>query len=162
MSHLKPALKYSATVISLVLVSLLVIKTKAVFYPGFSRTSDPSVFSQQTGFTIPAHAQILDAGIINTFGIYPLHESFAVFILQKSDLPYFLKQPGIKSYNPSNARSGKQYIVDAPRSLGFRSEAWKAADATQFRVYHFSGQAGNILVDHIAAHIYKVYLYTDS
>ena len=162
MTRSKSVFKYSVIAISLVLLSLLVIKIKAVFNPTFSQAFDPSVFSQQTGFTIPAHAQVLDAGMINTFGVYPIHESFAVFILQKSDLASFLKESGIKSYDPPDARAGKQYIVDAPKSLGFSSKAWKAADVTQYRVYHFSGQAGNILVTLTAAQTYKVYFYTNS
>lgn len=154
--------KYLAVAISLLLLSLLALGIKNLFNPEFDRISNPSVFSQQTGFTIPAHAQILDAGTINTFGIYPIHEAFAVFILQKSDLVSFLKEPAIKSYNPPNAKIGKQFITDAPASLGFKSEAWKAADVTQFRAYHYVGQTGNILVDLTKAPSYKVYIYSNS
>ncbi|MGI4787251.1 MAG: hypothetical protein ACRYFS_00225 [Janthinobacterium lividum] len=151
-------LKSSAIAISLGLLFLVVFGIKALFDPMFDRTSDPSVFSQQSGFPIPAQAQILDAGMVNTFGIYPLHKAFAVFILPRGDLGAFLKEPGIKSYNPPNAKLGKQSITDAPSSLGFSSKAWRPADVTQFRAYHFSGQAGNVLVDLTGTTNYKVYV----
>lgn len=151
-------LKCSAFAIGLLLLSLLVLRMKALFNPEFDRTSNPSVFSQQNGSTIPAHAQILDAGMVNTFGIYPLHKAFAVFILPESDLAAFLKEPGIKSYNPPNAKIGKQSITDAPSSLGFTSEAWRPSDVTHFRVYHFNGQGGDILVDLTGTTTRKVYV----
>ncbi len=153
----KFALKLSATVISLVLLFLLILGVKALLNPAFDRTSDPSVFSQQ-GFPIPVHAQILDAGMVNTFGIYPLHKAFAVFILPRSDLAAFLKEPGIKSYNPPNAKIGRERVSDAPASFGFSSEVWKAANVTQFRAYHINGQGGDILVDLDNPQFCKIYI----
>ncbi len=153
-------LKYFFIATSLMLLFLLALGIKALFNPAFDRTSDPSVFSQQ-GFLIPAHAQILDAGTINTFGIYPLHKAFAVFILPKSGLASFLKEPGIKSYNPLDAKIGREHVAEAPDSLGFSSQAWRAAETTNFRAYHIDGAGGDILVDLDNSQFCKIYISMD-
>ena len=104
---------------------------------------------------------MLDAGTVDTYGIYPLHKEFSVFTIDKTNLSFLRKQPDIQIYNPPNARSGKKRVVDAPNSLGFSSTEWNVANVKHFQVYHFGGQSGDVLVDLDAPKIAKVYFWSN-